>query len=65
MRPDISGFFAEVWARVSGVQPTPEPSFVLVTGAVALTLVLAPASWPRVRLGVTVVHEAGHAVVAV
>jgi hypothetical protein len=32
---------------------------------VALALVLAPATWPRVRLGVTVVHEAGHALVGV
>jgi hypothetical protein len=38
---------------------------VLACGAVALVLVLLPATWPRVRLGVTVVHEAGHAVVAV
>ena len=26
---------------------------------------LAPATWPRVRLGITVAHEAGHALVAV
>jgi len=34
------------------------------TGAVALALVLWRGSWPRVRLLVTVVHEAGHALVA-
>ena len=38
---------------------------MLATGLVALLLVLAPATWPRVRLGITVVHEAGHALVAV
>ena len=38
---------------------------MLATGAVGLLLVLAPATWPRVRLAVTVVHEAGHALVAV
>jgi Peptidase M50B-like len=43
----------------------PDPWFVLGTGVVALLLVLAPATWPRVRLGITVVHEAGHALVAV
>jgi hypothetical protein len=43
----------------------PDVAFVLATGVVALALVLVPASWPRVRLGVTVVHEAGHALVAV
>jgi hypothetical protein len=56
---------AEVWDRASSTQPVPDAAFVLATGALALLLVLAPATWPRVRLGVTVVHEAGHAVVAV
>lgn len=65
MRSDDNDFLDEVWDRVSGVQPMPEPGFVLATGAVALALVLAPITWPWVRLGVTVVHEAGHAVVAV
>jgi hypothetical protein len=55
----------EVWDRATATQPVPEPGFVLATGLVALVLVLAPATWPRVRLGVTVVHEAGHALVAV
>lgn len=55
----------EVWQRATAVQPVPDPVVVLVTGVVALALVLAPPTWPRVRLGVTVVHEAGHAVVAV
>ena len=65
MRSDGSDLLGEVWDRVSGVQPPPEPGFVLLTGAIALALVLTPVTWPRVRLGVTVVHEAGHAVVAV
>lgn len=56
---------AEVWDRATATQPVPDVGFVLATGAVALLLVLAPATWPRVRLGVTVVHEAGHALVAV
>lgn len=55
----------EVWDRATATQPVPEAGFVLATGVVALLLVLVPATWPRVRLGVTVVHEAGHAVVAV
>jgi len=54
---------AEVWDRVASRQPVPEASFVLGTGVVALLLVVV--AWPQVRLGVTVVHEAGHAVVAV
>jgi len=53
----------ELWERVSAQQPVPEVGFVLATGVVALALVVL--AWPRVRLGVTVVHEAGHAVAAV
>jgi hypothetical protein len=56
---------SEIWERATATQPVPDARFVLVTGGLALVLVLAPATWPRVRLGVTVVHEAGHAVVAV
>jgi hypothetical protein len=55
----------EIWDRATATQPVPDARFVLATGVLALVLVLAPATWPRVRLGVTVVHEAGHAVVAV
>ena len=56
---------SEIWDQITSQQPVPAASFVLATGFVALVLVLFPATWPRVRLGVTVVHEAGHAVVAV
>jgi len=55
----------EIWDRVAARQPVPDASFVLAAGLVALVLVLLPATWPRVRLGITVVHEAGHAVAAV
>ncbi len=61
----LADWIAEVWDRATDVQPLPDPQVVLATGLVALALVLLPATWPRVRLGVTVVHEAGHAVVAV
>lgn len=54
----------EAWHRATSTQPVPDLSLVLATGVVALLLVAAPATWPSVRLGVTVVHEAGHAVVA-
>jgi hypothetical protein len=56
---------AEIWGRATATQPVPDAGFVIATGIVALALVLVPATWPRVRLGVTVVHEAGHALVAV
>ncbi|MGZ4446982.1 MAG: M50 family metallopeptidase [Nocardioides sp.] len=54
-----------LWHRVLAQQPVPSGTVVLLTGLVALVLVLAPATWPRVRMGVTIVHEAGHAAVAV
>ena len=54
-----------IWERSLERQPLPEPWAVLATGAVALVLVAHPAGWRRVRLGITVVHEAGHALVAV
>jgi hypothetical protein len=54
-----------LWERVTSAQPLPDPTFVLLTGLTALALVLAPATWPRVRIGLTIVHEAGHAGVAV
>ena len=59
------GRLGEIWDRATSTQAVPDVRLVLLTGVVALALVLAPATWPRVRLGVTVVHEAGHAVVAV
>lgn len=55
----------EIWDRVTSTQPVPDLGFVLAAGGVALLLVLSRATWLRVRLGVTVVHEAGHALVAV
>jgi hypothetical protein len=41
----------------------PAASFVLGAGALAVALLVL--AWPGVRLGITVVHEAGHAIVAV
>lgn len=54
-----------IWERSLERQSLAEPWAVLATGAVALVLVAHPAGWRRVRLGITVVHEAGHALVAV
>ncbi len=62
---EVAGWFGEVWHRAGAVQPVPDARVVLGTGLVALLLVLGPATWPTVRLGVTVAHEAGHALVAV
>jgi hypothetical protein len=42
----------------------PDPSLVLVTGALALAAVAVDRVWRRARSVVTIVHEAGHAVAA-
>jgi len=53
---------AELWRRAVATQPVPSLTAVAVAGAIAVVAVLA--TWPLVRLLVTVCHEAGHAVVA-
>src|ERR1700712_3932274 len=58
-------FASEIWDRATTAQPVPSATVVLLTGLVAVALVLARPTWLRVRLGITVVHEGGHAVVAV
>lgn len=55
---------ADLWDRVLAVQPPPTTTTVLVSGAVAAALVVVPGLWPVARHAVTVVHEAGHALLA-
>ncbi|WP_157571107.1 M50 family metallopeptidase [Nocardioides insulae] len=57
--------FEHLGDRALSQQPLPGPWIVLATAMVALALVGLPATWPRVRLAITIVHEAGHALVAV
>jgi hypothetical protein len=45
-------------------QPEPGGPVPLITGAAALLLVLSGSPWRLARNGVTIVHEAGHALVA-
>lgn len=54
-----------LWHQLTSRQALPPATEVLLLGGLALVLVLAPATWPWVRHGVTVVHEGGHALVAV
>ncbi|GHF21647.1 membrane protein [Amycolatopsis deserti] len=55
----------DVLAGLFGAQPDPSIPVPLVTGGVALLLVLSGAPWRMARNVVTIVHEAGHALVAV
>nr|WP_313886276.1 M50 family metallopeptidase [Amycolatopsis viridis] len=52
-------------AGLFGAQPAPSIPVPLVTGGIALLLVLSGAPWRLARNVVTIVHEAGHALVAV
>jgi len=55
----------EIWDAVTSTQPGPGTVGVLVTAAVALAITWTPTGYRVVRHGVTIVHEAGHATVAV
>lgn len=54
---------AELWQRAITVQPAPQPWIVAALGLGALAAVLF--AWPLTRMLVTIIHEAGHAIVAV
>ena len=56
---------SELWDTITATQTVPEAPWLIGAGLVALVLVWWRTTWRTVRLGVTVVHEAGHAVVAV
>lgn len=56
---------ARLWDRLTATQPVPDARWVVGCGVVAFVLVGWRLTWPWIRLAVTVVHEAGHALVAV
>ena len=58
---DILG---DIWDRSTTTQHPPSLVVVAVLGVVALFIVASPAGYRLIRHGVTVLHEAGHAVVA-
>ncbi|MFV2101678.1 M50 family metallopeptidase [Micromonospora sp. LOL_024] len=55
----------EFWDRLLGAQPDPPPLLVLLTGLVALLVVLTRLPWRIARNAITIAHEGGHALVAV
>ena len=55
----------QLWQQVFGDQAQPPDAVVLVTVAVALVIVLVDGLWRPARNVITIVHEAGHALVAV
>ncbi|WP_341765555.1 M50 family metallopeptidase [Cellulomonas shaoxiangyii] len=62
---DVTGQLAAWWEQVTTPQPAPARATVAVVGAVVLAALLVPGVWHLLRHGLTIVHEAGHAAVAV
>lgn len=52
----------DLWGRISATTPVPGTTTLLVIAFVALACMVL--LWPLVRMGVTVCHEAGHALAA-
>ncbi|MER7175083.1 M50 family metallopeptidase [Streptomyces mesophilus] len=55
---------ADLWDRVFGAQPDPEQWLVVVTGVVALAVILPHQLWVLSRNAITIAHEGGHGLVA-
>ena len=56
---DAARVLVGLWARVTATSPAPAPLDLVLVPLVVAALLLSPA-WPRLRHGVTIVHEAGH-----
>jgi Peptidase M50B-like len=66
-----SGVFSDLWQHADGAwhhafaaQPLPPQWLVVGSGVLALVAVASARVWPVTRTVVTIVHEAGHAMVA-
>lgn len=55
----------DLWDRLLGAQPDPPSLLVLVTGLLALAVVVPRLSWRIARNAITIAHEGGHALAAV
>lgn len=56
---DVAAVAVEVWRRVLAASPAPAALDVVGVVVVVGALLLLP-TWPRLRHGITIVHEAGH-----
>lgn len=61
---DVGGL-GGLWQQVTTPQPAPGRLAVLVVGGVVLAALTLPGVWHLLRHGLTIVHEAAHAAVAV
>lgn len=55
----------DLWTQVTTPQPAPDRWTVLLVGGVVLAALTLPGVWHLLRHGLTIVHEAAHAAVAV
>ncbi|QDO86963.1 M50 family metallopeptidase [Ornithinimicrobium ciconiae] len=55
----------DIWDAATSTQPLPSLAGALVLAALALLVTWTPTGYRFIRHGVTIVHEAGHATVAV
>jgi hypothetical protein len=55
----------DLWNRLFGAQPDPPSLLVLITGVLALAVVLPRMPWRIARNAITIAHEGGHALAAV
>ena len=62
--PPATGL-AALWEQVTTPQPAPSRTAVVVVGVVVLAALTVPGVWHLLRHGLTIVHEAAHAGVAV
>jgi hypothetical protein len=58
------GPISDLWDRVFGAQPAPAAWLVIVTGLVALALVIPHPAWRLSRNAITIGHEGGHGLIA-
>ena len=56
---------SDLWDRLLGAQPDPPALLVLITGLLALAVVVTRLPWRIARNAITIAHEGGHALAAV
>ena len=57
----VFAVLAELWDRMTAVQPAPPDWVVAASGVVALVLVVNRWAWHLTRNTITIAHEGGHA----
>ncbi|MFD6418422.1 M50 family metallopeptidase [Streptomyces sp. NPDC060194] len=55
---------SDLWSRVFGAQPDPEPWLVVATGLAALAVTAFRPAWRIARNAITIAHEGGHGLTA-